>query len=153
MIKLMKDCLLKFGKVKSYLVDFVQKGHVYLNPISFFYDCEKNDNGQLDIHESVDLYSHGEGAKISISGRSFDIAAPFGLRTGEGKWSHIFCSYLLTNESIEREKRTVTYSDRLWDEFGDYIVLIHDAQSFCSMLADALSRQRISFKSEKNRIF
>ena len=150
----MKDCLMRFGKEKSHMEDFVQKGHVYINPSSFFSDCEKGANGRMDHFELADHYSHGKGAVVTIAGRSFNVASPFVLRTGDSQYTHLFCAYLLSDESIERSaKNDTVYSTDLWDEFGDYLVFIHDAKKFCEMLAEALKERGLYFKMKAVEYF
>ena len=56
--------------------------------------------------------------------------------------------YLLSEESIGRRNDAHSvYDNRLWDDFGDFIVLIHDAKGFCDKLASALKSRGLAFKS------
>lgn len=43
----MRDCLIKFAKTKSHLIDFVDNGRVYVNPTGFFQIVKMRTLGSL----------------------------------------------------------------------------------------------------------
>jgi hypothetical protein len=144
----MRDCLIKFSKEKNHLVDFVEKGHVYINTADYFTKCESEDVGQHDKFEMATSYHQNEGATIEIADRKFKIASPFCVREGDPEYSHIFCLYALSEESISQSEDGKVFDERLWSEFGEYFVLIHNAQSFMERLDLKLKEFNLRYKAD-----
>ncbi len=143
----MRDCLIKFSNEESHLIDFVENGHVYVNTAEYFTRCENEAVGQNDKFELASSYHQHEGASIEIAGRKFKIAKPFCVREGAPEYSHIFCLYGLSEESISRSEDGLVFDERLWDEFGNYFVLIHDAHSFMKMLDLKLKKLNLRYRA------
>ena len=144
----MRDCLIKFSKEEKHLVDFVEKGHVYVNTAEYFTKCENDVVGQSDKFEMATSYHQHQGASIELAGRKFKIAAPFCIREGDPEYSHIFCLYALSEESISRSKDGKVFDERLWSEFGNYFVLIHDAHTFMKRLDSKLKESSLRYKAD-----
>ncbi len=149
----MRDCLIKFAKIKAHLIDFVENGRVYVNTADFFFGCENEAVGQFDKFELASSYHQHEGASIEIDGRKFKIAAPFCMREGAPEYSHIFCLYVLSEESISRSAEGKVFDERLWDEFGEYFVLIHNANAFMERLDSRLKELNLRYKADYVKYF
>jgi hypothetical protein len=149
----MLDCLIKLSKEKRHLVDFVEKGHVYINTADYFSECESDVVGQYDKFEMATSYHQHEVATIELAGRKFKIAAPFCVREGNPEYSHIFCLYALGEESISRSEDGKVFDERLWSEFGEYFVLIHNAQSFMERLDLKLKEFNLRYKADYVKYF
>ena len=144
----MRDCFLKFSKDENHLIDFVENGHVYINTSTYFSKCESEDIGQNDKLEMVSSYHQNQGASIELAGREFKITRPFSIRNGDPEYSHIFCLYTLSDESIMRSEKGKVFDGRIWDEFGDYFVFIHDAHSFMKALDLKLKELNLRYKAD-----
>lgn len=144
----MRDCFLKFSKKSGYLHDFVKKGHIYVNTAEYFTDCESESNGQNDKFEMATSYHQNEGALINIDGRNFKITKPFCCREGEPPYTHIFCLYAISDESINRSDYNKVFDEKLWNEFGENFVFIYDAHSFMERLTDKLKEMNVTFKAD-----
>ncbi|WP_299263225.1 hypothetical protein [uncultured Psychrosphaera sp.] len=149
----MRDCLIKFSREKSHLVDFVENGRIYVNTAVFFSECENDATGQFDKFEMASSYHQHEGASIEIAGRKFKIAAPFCMQEGSPEYSHIFCLYVLSEESISRATEGKVFDERLWDEFGEYFVLIHNAKAFIERLDSKLRELKLNYKADYVQYF
>ena len=144
----MRDCLIKFAKTKDHLIEFVENGRVYVNKADYFSKCENEAVGQFDKFEMATSYHQHEGASLEIAGRKFNIAAPFCMREGNSDYSHIFCLYALSDESILRSAEGKVFDERLWTEFGEYFVLIHNAYAFMERLDFKLKELNLKYKAD-----
>ena len=144
----MRDCFIKFSKDKKHLIDFIENGHIYINTIKYFSNCKDEDYGQSDKLEMITSYHQNKNASININGRKFKIVKPFSLREGEADYTHIFCFYTLSNESISHTDKDKIFSEQLWNEFGEYFIFIHDAHSFMKRLDKKLKELNIHYKAD-----
>ncbi len=149
----MRDCLIKFSREESHLIDFVENGRVYVNSAGFFSECENEAVGQFDKFELASSYHQHDGASIELAGRKFKIMAPFCMREGIPKYSHIFCLYALSEESISRSTEGKVFDERLWDEFGEYFVLIHNANVFMERIDFKLKELNLRYKADYVQYF
>jgi hypothetical protein len=149
----MRDCLIKFSREKAHLVDLVENGRVYVNTSGFFSECENNAVGQFDKFEMASSYHQNDGASIEIAGRKFKIAAPFCMKEGTPEYSHIFCLYVLSDDSISRSTEGKVFDERLWDEFGEYFVLIHNAKAFMERLDSKIRELGLRYKADYVQYF
>jgi hypothetical protein len=143
----MKTCFLKFSEKKEYLLDFVEKGHVYINNVEYFIKHEEN-GYKYDNHELASSYHQHVGASITIAGRKFKIAKPFSMRHGDVNFTHIYCLYTLSDESIKKTMGNNVFSEDLWHDFGNYFVLIHDADKFLNRLLSKLKKMNFGYRTD-----
>lgn len=149
----MLDCLIKFAKKKEHLIDFIENGRVYINKADYFSTCENKAVGQFDKFEMAKSYHQHEGTSLEISGRKFKITAPFCMREETAEYSHIFCLYALSDESISRTTEGKVFDNQLWNEFGDYFVLIYNARAFMERLDLKLKELNIKYKADYVQYF
>ena len=143
----MKTCFLKFSEKTEYLSDFVESGHVYINNVEYFRKHEK-DGHKYDRHELSSSYHQHVGASITFAGRKFTIAEPFSMRHGDVKFTHIYCLYTLSDESIQRVEGNQVFSKKLWGDFGNHFVLIHDAKEFLNRLLEKLEKANFGYRAD-----
>lgn len=148
----MKPCFLKFSEKKEYLTEFVEQGHVYINNVEYFVKHEEN-GYKYDRHELASSYHQHLGASITIAGRKFKIAKPFSMRHGDVNFSHIYCLYTISDESIKKTTGNKTFSEELWKDFGEYFVLIHDAEEFLNRLLSKLEKLNFGYRTDNVNYF
>jgi hypothetical protein len=143
-------CLLKFSREETHLVDFVDNGRIYANTVEFFSNCDRECDGMGDKFEMASSYHQSEGASVVLDGRRFEIVEPFCVREGRAEYSHVFCLYALSDQSLDRVENGKVFDDKLWHEFGDYVVLIHDVKSFLRRIDSKLSER--GFRGESGLV-
>jgi len=147
----MKMCFLKFSERSDHLSDLIEKGHVYINNIDYFRRYEKNGH-KYDRHELATHYHQHVGASVTLAGRKFNIAEPFSVRHGGVSFTHIYCLYTLSDESIKKVEDNQVFNRRLWNDFGDHLVFIHNANEFLNRLFAKLESMKFGYKgTSKNR--
>jgi len=148
----MKTCFLKFAEESKYLSDFIENGHIYINNVDYFRRHEENGH-RYDRHELASSYHQHVGASISIAGRKFNIAEPFSMRHGNVNFSHIYCLYTLSDESIQKTKNNQAFDNELWDNFGNHLVLIHNAEEFLNRLLSTLKKRNFGYRADHVNYF
>jgi len=132
-------CFLKFSHEESHLVDFVDNGRIYANAFEYFSNCERECDGMRDRFEMASSYHQGDGASVELDGRVFEIVGPFCVRDDPPEYSHVFCLYAVSDQSLGRVEEGKVFDDKLWHEFGDYVVLVHNVNSFLRRIDKRLS--------------
>ncbi|HBA71675.1 MAG TPA: hypothetical protein DER40_02355 [Geobacter sp.] len=129
---------LKFSDDIDHLSSFVNKGHVYINNFEYF--AKHEDAGhKYDRHELASRYHQHIGASLTLDGKKFKIAEPFSIRLGDVIFSHIFCLCAVTEETLKKTSDKRVFDERLWRDFGEYIVLIHNPREFLSRLVKKIN--------------
>ncbi len=118
---------LKFGRTKEHLQSFVEKGEIYINCYEFFKRVDANSK-QFDIHEFADEFVQPQGVKIHIAGREFNPVSPFSISHTPAPFTHIFCLFNVQDPSVT--STSTVYDQRVWEDFGEYVVLIHNVKEF-----------------------
>jgi len=118
---------LKFGRNKDHLQAFVEKGEIYINCYEFFKKADSKSK-QFDVHEFANEFVQPEGVKIHIANREFKPISPFSISHTPAPFTHVFCLFNVQNPAISSE--TEVYDERVWEYFGDYVVLIHNVKEF-----------------------
>lgn len=135
---------LRFAKEKSHLVEFVEQGRIFVNPVSFFRDCESSNIGQKDNFELAMSCHQPDGASLLLAGRNFSFAKEYHMMPLEPEYTHIYCFGTVTNTHIKKTGRF--FDDKLWGEFGQYLVLIHDPSELINRMEQVLSRRHLKFQ-------
>lgn len=130
---------LKFSDTAKNLDDFVKNGHIYINSFKYFLQHEK-DGKKFDRYELVSRYHQHLGASLTLDEMKFKIAEPFAIRLRDVEFTHIFCLCAVTENSIRKVESSKVFDERLWEDFGNYVVLIHDPQAFVSRLGNKLKK-------------
>lgn len=149
----MNTCFLKFSEESTYLLDLAKKGHVYINNVEHFKKHEEN-GYKYDRHELASSYHQHIGAHVTIADRKFKIAEPFSIRHGDDlNFTHIYCLYSLSDESINKNVNNRIFDKRLWDDFGNYLLLIHNVEVFLDRLLSEFKERGFGYSASHVEYF
>jgi len=70
------------------------------------------------------------------------------MRHGDVNYSHIFCLYAISDESIKKTIENKAFNENLWNDFGDYLILIHDANEFLNRLLAKLEKMKFGYRTD-----
>lgn len=136
---------LKFSKETRYLVDLVERGIVYFNHYSNFTSITSDFSLKFDNSEGAPYHYQPEGIKYFwIGDHKFKLASAFTPHKTPPDLPFIYCLHAITKNSLKRSVGNQIYDPRLWEDFGEYVVLIHNPKEFINRIKYELERTKIS---------
>ena len=139
--------LFKFGQ-RPHMEEFVQDGHLYMNPLSTFKSMEA-DQLRADRDEALDYTMPASGAQLFVE--QDEKWLPLGTLTGalrgagqELPKANVFCMHIIL------ASRCASHPEQLIDprnfRFGDTVVVFTDADEFLRRVRAEISHRNLQFK-------
>ncbi len=139
------QALLRFSRYPHYLEELVKFGKIRFNHVSTHIPTEKGEESKRwDKHEGTTYLNQPESTKIVIDGHPFKLAEPHPSRFTDISHPYVYCMCGITNEAIKQRRDGTAYSSQLWEDFGEYVVLIHDTSKFKERIDGYLTNQGIA---------
>ncbi len=143
-------CFIKFGEY-HHLIDLQKNGLLYCNPINYFTEIEDN-NLRGDVLETVVDIIYMDDGEIML-GKPNEIPITNGLimpfkdariiKEITEPFGNLFCLYKIN--IIDKPIGEFFSIDLKVVEFGEYFLLIHDAQTFLKKVKEVLNELKILF--------
>jgi hypothetical protein len=122
----------------------VKKGIVYFSHYSCFFSSQDDPIKRFDNSEGASYHYQPEDVKyITIANYNFKLAGPFTPHFKPPAFPYVYCLHATTEESLLHSINNQVYDPRLWEDFGEYLVLIHNTNEFKNRIASILIKQKV----------
>ena len=136
--------LLRFSSNPQYLEEFVKFGKIRFNHFSTHIPIQKGeDSKRFDKHECATYLNQPESTKLELDGHVFKLAEPHLSRFTDVSHPYLYCMCGITSETYMQNGDKTAYSSQLWEDFGEYVVLIHNTIKFKGRIDERLIKQGI----------
>jgi hypothetical protein len=136
---------LRFSNNPDHLSELVREGKIYLNHYSTY--IGDSDSKQYDQNELASMHYQAKDIKrMTIDGHDFKLESTFTTRVSQPEYTHLFCLCAISRDYLAIRSDAKVYCDKLWDDFGDYVVLVHKPIEFKKRIVKALDNLKCNYR-------
>lgn len=137
---------LKFSNEKEYLNDLVKNGVLYFNHYSNFFSQKGEVKNKFDNSEGASHHLQPEDIKhVTIGTHNYKVASTVTGHFTPPKLQFIYCLYAITENSLSVSSNNQLYDSKLWEDFGKYVVFIHNTKEFKNRIVAYFEKNNIGY--------